>query len=104
MAFLAGTRESPSSWRPSVKARAWMEAWAWREEGGELEVDNKLTKEEMQEAEAGMERWLEEEEERVEAMKGLLRRSRWLGVGRIHPSSETRWTKFSEWGEFSERK
>ena len=40
-----------------------------------MEVDNNLIKEEIQEAEAGIERWLDEEE-RVEAMKGLLRRSR----------------------------
>ena len=45
-----------------------------------------------------------EEEERMEEMKGLLRRSRWRGVGRIHPSSDTRWIK-SEfgWREFGWR-
>ena len=52
----AGTRESPPSWRPRVAARAWREAWKAREEGGEHEVDSSLTKEEMQVAEAGMER------------------------------------------------
>ena len=98
----AGTRESPSSWRPRVKARAWREAWEAREEGGELEVDNNLTKEEMQVTEAGMEKCVQSgEEEMMEEMKGLLRRSRWRLVGRIHPSSETRWIKF-EWWKFSE--
>ena len=91
----AGTRESPSSWRPRVKARAWREAWEAREEGGELEVDNNLTKEEMQVAGAGMEKWVQSgEEEMMEEMRELLRRSRWRGVGRIQPSSETRWIKF----------
>ena len=40
-------------------------------------------------------------EEIMEEKKGLLRRSRWRLVGRIHPSSETRWIKF-EWWKFSE--
>ena len=99
----AGTRESPSSWRPRVEARPWREAWQAKEEGGEQEVDNNLTKEEMQAAEAGMERWVEsKEEERVEEMKGLLRRIRLREVGKIQPSSDTRWIKL-EWEE-GERK
>ena len=88
-----------------MKARAWREAWEAREEGGELEVDNNLTKEEMQVAEAGMEKCAQSgEEEMMEEMKGLLRRSRWRLVGRIHPSSDTRWTKFEfGWREFGWR-
>ena len=71
-------------------------------------MESSLTREEMQAAEAGMERKVElesEEVERMEEMKGLLRRSRWRGVGRIQPSSDTRWIK-SEfgWREFWWRK
>ena len=69
-----------------------------------------MTREEMQVAEAGMERKVEmeleevEEEERMEEMKGLLRRSRWRGGGRIQPSSDTRWIKFGfGWREFGWR-
>ena len=40
-----------------------------------VEVDNNLIKEEIEEAEAGIERWVDDDE-RVEAMKGLLRRRR----------------------------
>ena len=44
-------------------------------------------------------------EERMEEMKGLSRRSSWRGVGRIHPSSDTRWTKFEfGWREFGWKK
>ena len=39
-----------------MEAKAWTEAWEAREEAGEQEVDNNLIKEEMQVAEAGMER------------------------------------------------
>ena len=65
-----------------------------------------MTKEEMQVAGAGMEKWVQSgEEEMMEEMKGLLRRSRWRGVGRIQPSSETRWIKFEfEWEGEGERR
>ena len=100
--FTAGTRESPDSSRPRVEAKAWTEAWEAREEAGEQEVDNNLTKEEMQVAEAGMERKVESGE-MMDEMKGLLGRSRWREVGRIHPSSDTRWIKF-ESGERKEER
>ena len=39
----------------------------------------------------------------MDEMKGLLGRSRWREVGRIRPSSDTRWIKF-ESGERKEER
>ena len=88
----AGTKERPGSRRPRDEARSCREACEARDEAGEQEVDSNFNREEMLAAEAGMERYVESVEEvTMEEMRVLLRRSMWLEVGRIHPSSDTRW-------------